>query len=103
MSWSITTEVSSSPLVGSGIDGLIHDNIQIGAQPVKIDARGTSRCLGNHRSGHEPPLWNCAEFGRRHTISSDNNRLTGLYFAEYRARVVAKLPLGNDPAHGAQE
>lgn len=55
MSWSITTEVSSSPLVGSAIDGLIHDSIQIGAQPVGIDTRGTPRCLRNHRSGHELP------------------------------------------------
>ena len=69
MSWSITTEVSSNPLVGSAIDGLIHDSIQIGAHFVGIDARGAPRRLGNHRPEHEPPLWNCAELGRRHPIS----------------------------------
>ena len=56
MSWSITTDVSSNPLVVSAIDGLIHDSIQIGAHAIGIDPRGAPRRLGNHRPGDEPPL-----------------------------------------------
>ena len=102
MSWSITTEVSSSPLVGSAIDGLIHDRIQIGAQSVCVDARGASRRLGDHCSRHEPPLGNRAELGDRHPISGDRNRLAGLHLAKYRPGVVAELTLGNGPVHGEQ-
>ena len=103
MSWSITTEVSSNPLVGSAIDGLVRDRIQIRAQTVVIDARRAARRLGNHRSKHEPPLWNRAELGHRHPVSGDGDRLTGLHLTEYRARIVAELALGNGPAHGGRE
>ena len=51
-----TTEVSSSPLVDSAIDGLIRNGIQIGTHTVGIDPRGAPRRLRNHRSKHEPPL-----------------------------------------------
>ena len=102
MSWSITTEVSRSPLVGSAIDGLVHDRIQFHAQTVEIDARRAARRLGNHRSKHEPPLRNRAELGDRHPVSGDGDRLAGLHLAKYRARVVAELALGNGPFHGSE-
>ena len=80
--------------------GLVHDRIQIGVHFGGIDARGTPRRLGNHPPEHEPPLWNRAELGRRHTISSDDDCSAGLHLAEDRAGVVAELALRNDPAHG---
>ena len=89
MSWSITTEVSSSPLGGSAIDRLIHNRIQIRAQTVVIDARRAARGLDNHRAKHEPPPWNRAELGHRHPVSGDSDRLTGLHLTEYRAGVIA--------------
>ena len=89
MSWSITTDVSSNPLVGSAIDGLIRDGIQIGAHAVGIDARGASRRLGNHRPRDEPPLWNRAEIGHRPPVSGDADRLTGLHLAQNCAGIVA--------------
>ena len=100
MSWSATTEVSSNLMVGSAIGGLIHDHIQIGTHYVGIDARSASRRLGNHRPKHEPPLWNRAEFGRRYSVSGDDDRLTGLDLAENRAGVSTELSSGSDPAHG---
>ena len=103
MSWSITTDVSSNPLVGSAIDGLIHDRIQIGAHAIGIDPRGAARRLGNHRPTDEPPLWNRAEVGHRHPVSGDDDRLTGLHLAQNCAGIVAELSLGNGPAHGRRK
>jgi len=103
MSWSITTDVSSNPLVVSPIDGLIHDSIQIGAHAIGIDPRGAPRRLGNHRPMDEPPLWNRAEVGHRHPVSGDDDRLTGLHLAQNRAGIVAELSLGNRPAHGKRK
>ena len=86
-----------------GLDRLIHDRVQIRTQTVVIDARGAARRLHNHRSKHEPPLWNGAEIGHRHPISGDGDRLTGLHLTEYRAGVVAELALGSGPAHGERK
>jgi len=38
-SWSITTDVSRSPLVGSAIDALIYHSIEIRTKPAGIDPR----------------------------------------------------------------
>jgi hypothetical protein len=38
-SWSITTDVSRSPLVGSAIDALIYRSIEICTKPTCIDPR----------------------------------------------------------------
>ena len=90
-------------LVGSAIDGLIHDGIHLCAHAIGIDPRGTPRRLGNHCPGDEPPLWNRAEVGHRHPVSGNDDRLTGLYLAQNRAGIVAELSLENRSAHGTRK
>ena len=103
MSWSITTEVSNKPLVGSAIRRLVYNGIQIRAHTTGVDAWSLSRRVRNHRSMHELPLSDRTELGHRHPVAGHDDRLTGLHLAEYRAGVVAQLPLGNGPAHGERE
>ena len=103
MPWSITTEVSESPLVGStSINRLRHDSIEIGTHAFGIDARGMSCRFGDHGTGHETPSGNCAELRRGRAVSGDDDRPAGLYLPEYRAGRVVKLSLGDEPAHGAK-
>jgi len=46
-SWSITTDVSRSPLVGSVIDVLVYHHIEIGTKPSGVDAGRANRSFGS--------------------------------------------------------
>jgi hypothetical protein len=50
----ITTEVSSSPLVGSVIDALIDSRIEIDTKLASIDAGRSRSRISNHCSRHKP-------------------------------------------------
>lgn len=101
-SWSTTTAVSSSPLVGSAIYRLIDVCIEIRTQPPGIDAGRTFRRLGNHRSRYEPPRRHRPQRGGRHAVARDDDRLSCLHFPEHGPGMVAKLTLKSGSAHARQ-
>jgi hypothetical protein len=81
--------VSSKPLVGSAIDGLIYDSIQVGAQPIGVHP-GCAACgIRNHRARYESAWRKRAKLRNRHPISADDHDLPGLHLTKDGARVVA--------------
>jgi hypothetical protein len=53
-SWSITTDVSTSPRVGSVIEALVDYHIKIRSEAARIDLRCSRRCFSQGGRGHEP-------------------------------------------------
>jgi hypothetical protein len=92
--------VSSKPLVGSAIDGLIYDSIQVGAQPIGVHP-GCAACgIRNYCARYEPAWRKRAELRDRYPVSTDDDDLSGLHVAKDGAGVVAQLALGDGSRHG---
>jgi hypothetical protein len=85
--------------VGSAIDGLIYDSIQIGAQPIGVDSGSAARSVGDDRPRYEPARWKGPEFCNRYSVATDDEDLPGLYIPKNGTGVVAQLALGDDSRH----
>jgi hypothetical protein len=99
-SWSITTDVSRSPLVGSVIDALIYYHIEIGTKPSGVDAGRANRSFGNGCSGHESVRPDRPQFRDGRAIAGHHDRSARLYLAKHGCRLIAKLTLRNLAIHG---
>ena len=98
-SWSITTEVSSSPRVGSVIDALIDHGIDIRAETAGVDPWRTGCSLRNGCTEDEPARPNRPEFGDRRPVSSHHDGSPRLNFPEHCCRLIPELPLCDDSIH----
>ena len=81
-SWSMRTEVSRSPLVGSAIYGVIHYCVDIRTKPIAVDSRSSCRGISNGCSRNEPSRRNRPELGDRHAVARDDDSLTRLHFPQ---------------------
>jgi hypothetical protein len=99
-SWSTTTDVSRSPLVGSAMDGLVHYGIQVGAKSSRVNPRCPQRCVRDHCPGYESSGRDRSKLSHGHAVSSNDKRLPRLHLSEHCAGVVAQLSLGNCLTHG---
>jgi len=95
----MTTEVSSTPRLGSGIGRLIHYGIEVGPEPFEINSGSTFGSRGDHRSWHESSWRNRSKLRYRHAVASDEKRLTGLNLSEHSGGVITQLSLGNGSGH----
>jgi len=100
-SWSITTDVSRSPLVSSVIDALIYHRIEIGTKPTGVDPGSANRSFGNGCSGHESARPNRPQFRDGRAIAGHHNRSARLHLAKHGCRLIAKLALRDLAVHGA--
>ncbi len=98
-SWSITTDVSSSPRVGSVIDALIDHGIDIRAETAGVDPWRAGCSLRNGCTEDEPARPNRPEFGDRRPVSSHHDGSPRLNFPEHCCRLIPELPLCNDSVH----
>jgi hypothetical protein len=97
----MTTEVSRSPLVGSAIESLIYNCVEVSTKPLSIDPRRTGCGLGERRAEHEAPWPNGPQFRNRCAVSRYDYRAARLYFAQYSSRLIAQLTLRDGAVHGA--
>jgi len=81
------------------MDSLVHDCVQVGAEPRGIDAGRPTRRCGYQRAGHEPAGGNRSKLGDRDTVSRAHERLSCLHLAKDRAGVVPQLSLSDLPSH----
>ena len=98
----MTTEVSSTPRLSSGIGGLIHYRVEVRSEPVEVNSGGTLGGGGDCRAWHEPSWGNGSELRDRHAVASDDERLTSLDLSEHGRGVVTQLSLGNGSRHVSQ-
>jgi hypothetical protein len=96
----ITTDVSSKPLVVSATRGdvLIDGAIEVCAQPLMVNARGTSERRGQSRSVHEAAPHR-HQFANRNTIASHDECFALVEAAHDVTAVVAQLALTDLAAH----
>jgi hypothetical protein len=99
-SWSITTDVSRSPLVSSVIDALIYHSIEIGTKPTGVDPGRANRSFGNGGSGHESARPNGPQFRDGRAIAGHHDRSARLYLAKHGCRLITKLALRDLAVHG---
>lgn len=98
----MTTEVSSTPRLGSANGRLIHYGIEIGTEPFEVKSGSTLCGCSDHRTWHEPPWGNRSKLRHRRAVASDDKRLTGLDLSKHRGGVIAQLSLGDDSIHAGQ-
>ena len=85
----MTTEVSSTPRLGSGIDIFVDYRIKVASESVEIDSRGVFGSIGEYRSRYESPWWNGSKLCNWHAVAGDDERLAGLDFPQHDRRVVS--------------
>lgn len=98
-SWSITTDVSRSPLVGSVIDALVDHSVEICTKSICIDAGCTHCCIGKGCSRHEATRPNRTQLRHRGAVTGDYDRSPGLYLAKDGCGLIPKLPLSDRSVH----
>jgi hypothetical protein len=86
-------------LVGSAIDALIYDSIDICTKPAGINA-GCEDCrFGKDCSRHETPRPNGPQFCDWRAVAGDHDRSPCLYLAKHGSGLIAQLPLCDFSAH----
>ncbi len=98
-SWSITTDVSRSPLVGSAIDSLIYHSIEICTEPFRVDPRCAGCSFGKGFSGHEPARPYGPQLGDWRAVAGYNDCSTRFHLAKHGRGLIAKLALRDDSVH----
>ncbi len=99
-SWSITTDVSRSPLDSSVIDVLIYHRIEIGTKPTGIDPGRANGSFGDSCSGHESARPDGPQFRDGRAIASHHDRSARLDLAKHGCRLIAQLALRDLAVHG---
>jgi hypothetical protein len=98
-SWSITTDVSRSPLVGSATDALIDHSIEICTKLISIDPRCAHRRFGKGFPRCEPARPNGPQLCHRCAVAGDHDRSTRLHFTKHGCRLITKLSLSDHSVH----
>jgi hypothetical protein len=92
--------VSRSPLVGSVIETLVNHCIEVCTKSAGIDPWCAGRCLRERCSEYEPPLPDGSQLRNRRSVARHYDGLACLNFAKDGSRLIPKLALVNDSAHG---
>jgi hypothetical protein len=101
MSWSISTDVSRSPLVGSAINALIDHSIEICTKPISLDPRCAQRRFGQSCPRCEPARPNGPQLCHGCAVAGDHDRSTRLHFTKHGGRLITKLSLSDHSIHAA--
>jgi len=100
-SWSMTTDVSSSPFVSfSVIESLVDYCIEVCTKTPGIDPRCSGGFLRKRCSEDEPPRPNGSQLRNRRPITRHDDGSAGLDFAKHSSGLISQLSLVNDSAHG---
>jgi hypothetical protein len=100
-SWSITTDVSSSPRVGSAIDALVDHSLEIRAESTCINPWRPPRGFGKRGSRHKTTRANGSQLCHGRAVARNDDRSSSLDLAQNSCGLIAQLPLSNDPIHAA--
>ncbi len=98
-SWSMTTDVSSKPLVGSDIEALIDHSIYIDTKLPGVDPRRMPAGVGHRGARHEPVGPERPKLRDGRSVSRDDQGSARLHFTKDSRRVVAQFALGNQAVH----
>jgi hypothetical protein len=98
-SWSMTTDVSRSPRVGSAIEALVYYRIEVRAKSGGVDARGTGGCICKRCSEYESARLDGPQLRYRRAVACHYYRAACLNFAKHGGGLIAKLALRDGTAH----
>ena len=96
---SMTTEVSSSPLVGSDIEALVNHGIEIDAKLAGIDPWRTPSRLCNRRARNEGVRPKRPKLSHGRPIARDDEGAPRLYFTKDGCGIIAQFALGYPSVH----
>src|SRR3990172_5164640 len=101
MSWSITTDVSSKPRVGSilATDALVDDRVEVGPEGCAVDTRCAPSSVRERGPRYEPSWRHRSDLRHGCPVSRHDQRPPRLHLTENRGGIVAKLPLGDHVVH----
>ena len=95
----MTTEVSRIPRVGSVIEALVYQRIEVCAELCGVDTGCAGYCLGERCPEHEAPWLYGSQLRNRRAVTGYDDRAASLYFAKYSRRLIAELTLCDDSGH----